>query len=138
MSCQVHDIYSMWATLIAGYLKAIETRTTVGELTNLPQSLEISLTGFSKSQIYGVAESKDDSCRVGVSPALKYKGRARCPSHKTSKIIPQICNAKYTFALPKNFSQTQSFPLLTPMVAITAHHLGGCVFTQINFYSINN
>ncbi|MEH2230488.1 MAG: hypothetical protein V7K71_12720 [Nostoc sp.] len=33
------------------------------------------------------------SCRVGDTSALKYKGRARCLSHKTSKIIPQICNA---------------------------------------------
>ncbi|MEH2194492.1 MAG: hypothetical protein V7K98_17870 [Nostoc sp.] len=31
---------------------------------------------------------------MGILPALKYKGRARCPSHKNSKIIPQICNAE--------------------------------------------
>ena len=45
-------------------------------------------------KIRGVAELRDDSCGVGILPARKYKGRARCPSHKNSKIIPQICNAK--------------------------------------------
>ncbi|MEH2154364.1 hypothetical protein [Nostoc sp.] len=29
---------------------------------------------------------------VGWASRPPYKGRARCPSHKTSKIIPQICN----------------------------------------------
>jgi hypothetical protein len=41
----------------------------------------------------GVAELRDDSCGVGILPAWKYKGWASCPSHKNSKIIPQICNA---------------------------------------------
>ncbi len=30
----------------------------------------------------------------GILPAQKYKGRARCTSHKISKIIPQLCNAQ--------------------------------------------
>ncbi|MBE9053004.1 hypothetical protein IQ243_21775 [Nostocales cyanobacterium LEGE 11386] len=58
------------------------------------------------ADVFGIAQSRDDPCRVGILPARKSKGRARCPSHKTSKIIPQICNAIIPYsALPFDFAQ---------------------------------
>jgi len=48
---------------------------------------------YSAENIMRIAEFSDDSYRVGILPARKYKGWVRCPSRKTIKIILQLCNA---------------------------------------------